>query len=90
MKLYSFLVAAQVARFATKAATTFAPRASGASKNPAYKGICSPLCYFCHLCSNSMLIMCTNAVSSVPDMHVFEGSNAMWFPACRQFIVHHF
>lgn len=30
--------AGQVARFATKAATTFAPRASGASKNPAYKG----------------------------------------------------
>lgn len=32
----------EVSKFARNAATTFAPRASGATKNPAYKGE-----YFC-------------------------------------------
>ena len=34
----------QVNKFARNAATTFAPRASGATKNPAYKGM-----HECHL-----------------------------------------
>lgn len=36
----------QVTKFARGAATTFAPRASGATRNPAYKGGASWVCFY--------------------------------------------
>ena len=48
----------QVTKFARGAATTFAPRASGATRNPAYKGVANRdlLCVLLRLCCHAQEI----------------------------------